>query len=176
VSDAAIKLLVLVGLCAAAVFGYLWWEGVQEDEGDARGAARVQAQWDRQISEQKDAALAQANANAHETMRRLEHQQRNQHAQDELLARVRRTAAANAAAADGLRLQAAAYLDAAGCGRAAGDSAVECVRKAAARIGDVLGSCAARHGELAAAADDARARGLKCEADYDALTLKSTAP
>jgi hypothetical protein len=48
--------------------------------------------------------------------------------------------------------------------------------QAAAALADALGRSAAIARRAAADADDARARGLKCEADYDALTLKPTGP
>lgn len=158
----------------AAVFllvkAYEGWRSSVFAQGDRAGAARVQAQWDEQRTQMAAEAVKAAQVAARETKRRMERQQENQHAQDRQLAQARRDAAAAGAAADGLRVRAARYLEAAGCGSLAGDSALECVSAAARKVGDVLGQCAARHSELAAAADDARVRGLRCEADYGALT------
>jgi hypothetical protein len=170
--------ILIAALAAAVLFaivrGYEAWRARVFSEGDTAGAQRVQILWD----EDRAAALAQANEdarrNAKETERRLKAQQENDRAQEALLATARRDAAAAAAAADGLRLRASAYLDAAGCSSLAGDPAVECVRQAAAAIGDALGRGAEIARRVAADADEARARGLKCEADYDALTPDST--
>lgn len=167
---AAIALVV-----GAIVKGYEHWRDAVRAEGDKAGAARVQNQWDEDRASQQAQAIEDARQSAKETLRRMNKQQENQHVQDTLLAKVRRDAAGAAAAVGGLRLRATAYLDAAGCGTVASDSALECIRKAAGQIGDVLGRCAARHQQLAADADDARTRGLKCEADYDALTLRPAA-
>lgn len=170
--------LALAAAAAALVFGvqraYEHWRGQVLQEGDRAGAARVKAQWDEDRAKAQTAAVEAARLAAEETQRRLNAQQENDRAQQARLAQLRRDNERLAGAADGLRLRAAAYLDAAGCGAVTGDSAVECLRKAAAAVGDALG----RSGEIArraaAAADEARDRGLRCEADYDALTLKAT--
>jgi len=138
-------------------------------------AARTELQaartaWQEQETRRQAEGLEQARQAAKETLRRLDKQQENQRAQDALLARVRSDRDALLAERDGLRLRASAYLDAAGCSSLAGDPALECVRQAARQVVDVLGRCSSRLVDLAAAADDARARGLKCEADYDALS------
>lgn len=172
-SPAAIALLIKIAVAAAAVSaavaGYQWWEGVQEAEGEKRGRAALQAEWDADTKKSQAAALEAARQAAAETLRRLNKQQENQLAQDRLLAQARRDADRAVAAADSLRLRADTYLAAAGCA-GSGDSATECIRQAAARIGDALGQCGSIARRVAADADDARARGLKCEADYDALT------
>lgn len=171
-----VKAFLVLALCAGIIFaivkGYEMWRGAVFKQGDTAGAARVKGQWDAETAQLQAQAIENARLSAAETLRRLTKQQENQRAQDNLLAQSRRDAAAATAAVDGLRLRASAYLTAAGCGSFTGDSAVECVRQAAAQIGVVLGQCAARHQLLAADADDARARGLKCEADYEGLTLK----
>lgn len=170
--------LAVIAACAAVLYAIVWgyetWRDGKVAEGDRAGAARIQAKWDADRVTRAAEAVEAARQAAAETLRRLSKQQENQRAQDILIAQVRRDAAGATAAADGLRLRASTYLDAAGCGASAGDAALECIRKAAAKVGDILGQCAARHTELAAAADDARGRGLKCEADYDALTLKNS--
>jgi hypothetical protein len=166
----------IAGLVASVTWAYERWRGAIEEDaysaGRAIGKAEVQALRDEDRARAQEAAIDQAHRAAAETLRRLEKQQENQRAQDDLVARMRLDNDRLAAAADRLQLRASAYLDAAGCGQLSGDSAVACIRQAAGQIVDVLGRCAQRHRELAAVADDARARGLKCEADYDALELK----
>lgn len=169
----------VTALCAAVLFGIVWaydtWHAGIRAEGKAegldRGRGEIQALWDADRARAQELQAEQARQSAAETLRRLNKQQENQRAQDALIARMRLDRDAAVAAAGGLQLRASAYLDAAGCGALSGDSAVECVRKAAAQVVDVLGRCSTRLVDLAAAADDARARGLKCEADYDALTV-----
>jgi hypothetical protein len=177
ITSRVITVLLVLALAGAVVGGITWayeiWRDSVLEEGDDRGAARVQKLWDEDRARAQAEALAQAQAGAKETQRRLDHQQENQRAQDALLARSRADNARLASAVDRLQLRASAYLDAAGCSSLAGDPAVECVRQAAAQVVDVLGRDAARHRQLALDADDARARGLKCEADYDALTSPS---
>jgi hypothetical protein len=166
---------------AAVIGGITWghyehWRASVFHQGDTAGAARVQQLWDDDQAKRPGPGHRERPRGGTETLRRLNAQQENQRAQDELLARTRADRDRAVAAADGLRLRASTYLDAAGCGTLTGDPAIECIRKAAAAIGDALG----RSGEIArraaADADEARARGLKCEADYDALTLKASPP
>lgn len=173
---AILKWLAVALLAALAVFlvvkAYETWRAGVWAEGDRAGAARVQALWDEQDRQRAAQALDAAHRSAAETLRRLNTQQENQRAQDRLLAQVRSDAAGAAAAADGLRLRAASYLAAAGCSTRSGDSALECIRQAVAALGDALGHCGQIARRVAEDADDARARGLKCEADYDSLALK----
>lgn len=156
-------------------------------EGDRAGAARekaigeervarVQKAWDEDRARAQAQAIEDARLAAAETLRRLNKQQENERAQQALLARMERDRDDARAAADGLRLRASAYVDAAGCGALSGDSAVACIRKAADAVGVALGQCGQIARRVAAEADDARARGLLCEADYDALTLKPAPP
>jgi hypothetical protein len=175
-----LKAMLVLALIGAVIGGITWgyehWRASVFHQGDTAGAARVQQLWDEDRASAQAQAIENARVAAAETLRRLNAQQENQRAQDELLARTRADRDRAVAAVGGLQLRAASYLDAAGCGSLAGDSAIECVRKAAAAIGNALG----RSGEIArraaADADEARARGLKCEADYDALTLKAAPP
>ncbi|WP_156385524.1 hypothetical protein [Ramlibacter sp. Leaf400] len=160
------------GLVGAAAWAYEAWRDRVLEEGDRRGEARVQARWDEDRARAQEAALDKARQDAAETLRRLNQQQENERAQQALLAQLARDRDAARAAADGLRLRAAAYLDAAGCGHLAGDSALGCVREAAAEIGIALSRSAQIAQRVAADADEARSRGLRCEADYDALTLR----
>ncbi len=128
--------------------------------------------YQRRDSEVRLAAAADAEANARETLRRLERQQEDQRVHDAQLAAARADAARNAAAADGLRQQNARLVGAwrsaladttpGPVGAAAGD--------ALGVLADVLSRADRRAGVLAAAADAAHAAGRQCEADYDALT------
>jgi hypothetical protein len=144
---------------------------------DGRTALQTEkANREHERREAADATLEEARQNAAETLRRLNAQQENQRVQDAILAKNRADADRARAAADGLRLRAAAYLEAAGCGTATGDSAIACIRTAAAKVADALGQCGAIARAVAADADDARARGQLCERNYDSLTLKSSTP
>lgn len=164
--------LAFLAAIAALVWVYESWRIAVFQQGEDAGAARVQRQWDADRATAQAEALATAKARAQETFRRLEAQDENQRAQDALLERMRRDLAGARLAAGRLQLRASAYLDAAGCGGRIGDSALECVRAATQNALNVLGSCSRRVVELGEAVDDARARGLKCEADYDALVLR----
>ncbi|MGE4243708.1 DUF2514 family protein [Ramlibacter sp.] len=172
--------LVLIAAAAALVAAiHGWIDGVRKEgfkEGDRAGAARVQELWDEDRAQAQAQRIADAEASARETLRRLNRQEENQREQDRLLAVARADADRARAAADSLQLRAATYLDAAGCGARSGDSAIACIREAAAAIGDALGQCGEIARGFAAEATEARARGLKCEADYDALTLKPSTP
>jgi hypothetical protein len=170
IAGALLLAALAIALLFGTVHGYELWRDAKVAEGDRAGAARIQALWDKDTQRRQAAQIELDRQAAAETLRRLTVQQENQRAQDARLAQARRDAAAAHAAADGLQLRATAYLAAAGCGDRTGDSALECVRQAAAKVVDVLGRCAGRLVDLAAAADDARERGLKCEADYDTLT------
>jgi hypothetical protein len=136
------------------------------------GENRVQAKWGAETKRLQAAAINEAAANARESLRRIEKQQENQLAQDRKLAQARADAGRNDAAAGQLRAQLADTarqwrdaLDHPATGReceAAGD--------AISVLADVLGRADRRAGVLAAYADAAHAAGLKCEADYQALT------
>lgn len=170
----------LAGLVAGTTWAYERWRGAIEAQafgaGRAIGEAKVQALWDEDRARAQGAALDQAHRSAAETLRRMEKQQENQRAQDRLLADLRRDNLRLADAVGRLQLRAATYLDAAGCGELSGDSAAGCIRQAAAQVADALGRSGDIARRAAADADEARARGLKCEADYDALTLKLQLP
>ena len=140
--------------------------------GVVAGRTEVQAKWDAERIEQRDRALAESQANARETFRRLEVQQENQHALDQALATARRDAARATAAADRLREQNAAAASA--WRDALRDSPTVSVCQAAGAAIDLQSDVQRRlveaGGELAAYADAARAAGLKCGADYNSLT------
>jgi len=136
------------------------------------GRQEVRAEWALDREKQKDAAIAQATANAQETQRRLAAQKEIQDAHDKDLARARADAAGAAVAAGRLRSQIAVYTAAArraaGNPAAAGDST-----PAGDPIGvlaDVLGRADKRAGILATYADAARAAGLQCERSYETLS------
>jgi hypothetical protein len=135
----------------------------------AEGRLQVQAKWDA-------ADLATAQANAKETQRRLDRQQENQRAQDALLAAAREDAARNAADAQRVREQAAGAARE-WSARLADAPTGQDLQAAAAAITvltDVRSRLDAAATELASYATSARAAGLKCEADYDALIPSPT--
>lgn len=156
---------------AAAIIGILLLGKYIQNTGKVAGRAEVQAKWDAERTRQQAKVIEEEKANAEETARRLKQQQENQDAQDKELAAARSDAARNRAAADGLRAQTAdaarRWRDAIGnspAGQncpAAGD--------AIGVLADVFGRADRRAGVLAEYADAARAAGLKCERDYDAL-------
>jgi hypothetical protein len=158
----AVALAVVLGALALAA-----WDASRLKKAEKRGADAVRAEY-------TAAALREAQVNAAETARRLKAQQENQRVQDAALARARADAARAAADADRVRAQATEAAREWGArlgdSPSAGDS-----QAAGAAIGvcaDVLGRAVAHARILAGAADAARAAGLKCEADYDALTPK----
>lgn len=158
-------LLLRIGVVAAA--GLALWGGIKAVTGHyiQRGVALEQAK-------NTKAALEDAQVAAKETQRRLDQQEENQRAHNAELAAARSAAARNGRAAEQLRHENAAivqqwrgYL---------GDTAAvaECAPAgdAIGVLADVLGRADRRAGVLADYADAARAAGLKCERDYDALT------
>lgn len=161
------KLWIIGGLIAAATGLYAWRVHVERDV----GRAEVQLKWDAQVSQQRAAALAEAEANAKETLRRLTRQKENQDALDKLTAQNAADRARADAAGLQLRDAAARYAAAARC--PAGDPApvgiLAPAEAPALVLANVLGLIDSRSGELAAHADASRAAGLKCQADYDAL-------
>lgn len=136
------------------------------------GKATVRADWDKEKVAEQRAVIAETQANAKETQRRLERQKDNQDAQDKELAAARGDALRNGADADRLRDQNATT---AKRWRDALRDTPACIECAAAGdaigvLADVLSRADRRAGVLAAYADTARAAGIKCERDYDALT------
>jgi len=156
----------------AIVKGYESWRDAVKAEGLEAGRAEIQSKWDDDRAKAQEAAIAAAVASAAETARRLKAQQENERAHQNQLAQARADAGRARAAADGLRLRASAYLDAAGCGTVPSDTAIACIRQAATALGNALGQCGEIARGIAADADDARARGQLCEASYESLTLK----
>lgn len=164
--------LLYLALAAALVGGFFAWRAHERSVGRDEGRAEVQGKWDKEKIAQQQADLEQAENNAKETLRRLARQKENQDAQDKELAVARGDAARNAADADQLRNQ---NLTTAQRWRDALRNTPTCIECAAAGDAimvqaDVLGRADRRAGDLANYADTARAAGLKCERDYDALT------
>lgn len=161
---ARLATLVIVILAIAAA----WWKF------DRMLAAADRAGYERAVSEMTAKALKEAQARAAETARRLQAQEENQRAQDALVARMRRDRDDALAAADRLREQSAAAARQ-WAGRLADSPTAQDLAAAADAIRvltDVRSRLERAGAELAAHADAARAAGLKCERDYQALTPK----
>lgn len=154
------RAVAIVLLLAAFVAG--WWRLTAYYE--RIGYERMQA-------EQLVLDQAASAANFKETERRFREQQENQRVQNLELAAARADAARNARDADQLREQNAGVANR--WRDALHDSTTVAEREAAADaigvLADVLGRADRRAGILASYADAARAAGLKCERDYDAL-------
>jgi len=164
--------LLYLALAAALVAGFFAWQSHERGIGREEGRAEVQGKWDKEKIAQQEAVIAENQANAKETQRRLERQKENQDAQDKELAAARGDAVRNSADADRLRDQNA---DTAKRWRDALRNTPACIECAPAGdaivvLADVLARADRRAGDLAAYADTTRTAGLKCERDYDALT------
>lgn len=154
-------------LAFGALQGARWQENV-----DGVQIARLQAAGDREHSQLAAAALAKARANAAETARRIAAMEDNQRDQDRLLARMRSDRDAAFALLDRVQQQSAAAARA-WSARLADSATAQDLAAAGAAIHlltDVRSRLERAGAELAANADAARAAGLKCEADYGALT------
>lgn len=151
-------------VAALAVMAVARWDS-------ARIERHAKAREDAVRAEYTAAALREAQANARETARRLDRQQENQRAQDAALAAARADAARAGADADRVRAQAAdaAREWSARLGDSPATSDIEAAGAAIGVCADLLGRAVARARLLARTADAARAAGLKCAADYDAL-------
>jgi hypothetical protein len=166
--------LALAAASGAMLAAYGAWHSHVLAQGQASGSAEVQARWNAaQITQQK-ADLQTAEANARETQRRMERQKENQDVQDRELAAMRAAADHNGAAAFSLREQnaAAARLWRDALTDPASGSQCPAAADTIGVLADVLARADRRAGELASYADAARAAGLKCERDYDALTSR----
>lgn len=150
---------------ALSALALVAWDSARIKRAEKRGADVVRAEY-------TAAALREAQANAAETARRLKAQQENQRAQDAALAAARADAARAGADADRVRAQAAAAARewSARLGDSPATSDIEAAGAAIGVCADLLGRAVARARLLARTADAARAAGLKCQADYDALT------
>lgn len=166
--------LILLGLCLALAAGYAAWAHHERDI----GRAEVQMKWDAQESQRRAEIAQELIDKAKESKRRLERQEENQRAQNATLAAARADRDRNAADADKLRQQATGNARDWAARLRDSPSVAECAAGGDA-IGvftDVLGRADRRAGVLAEVADTARARGLKCEADYDSLTNTKGTP
>jgi hypothetical protein len=163
-------------LVLAAVGGIGWginhWDNGRLETARQAGRTEIQAKWDKDSAARAAATLAEEKSHARETLRRLEVQQRNQDAQNQELARARADAERNRADADGLREQNAAAARRWSDTLSNAPSVAECAAAGPAIVvqADVLGRSDRAASELASYSDAARAAGLKCERDYDALT------
>lgn len=165
--------VLLIAAIAAAVWGWIQYgKHAAHERGLAEGRAEIHAQWDKEKLEQDAADMAAAQEHAVESKRRMAKQQENQDAQNQELARARADADRSKRVAEQLRRDhetAAAQWRS----RLADSPTRADIEAAAGAIGvctDLLGRAVARAGILASYADTARAAGLKCERDYDALT------
>jgi chromosome segregation ATPase len=167
------SLYVRLAVLAAAVLlvlGIGWkirhWDNQRIDA--AREAGRQEVR-----SAMQTKALEESQANARETLRRMERQQENQHALNQALAAARRDAARADAVAERLREQAASaarqWRDALRDSPAGG--VCQAAGAAITVQADVQRRLDQAAGELASYATAARIAGLKCERDYDALTV-----
>ena len=162
-----------LALLAAALVAFGWLRGAQhQEQADAVQLAQVHSAWDKERAELGAQALAKAQANAAETARRIAAMQENQHAQDQLLARMRRDRDDALAAADRVRQQSAEAARAWSARLADSPSAADLAAAGAAiqLLTDVRSRLEHAGAELAGYADAAHAAGLQCERDFDALT------
>jgi hypothetical protein len=167
--------ILIIAAIAAAVWGWIeHGKSVARDE----GRAEVQQKWDAAVSNQRAEAVADAEANAKETQRRLERQGDAQREQQAELARYQRAAADAVAARDGMQhdidnLTAAAR-------RGASDTATAGERKAGGLAAGMLAELSRGSDALAElyarAADASRRAGVLCERSYDALTPLGASP
>lgn len=140
-------ILIAVAICAA-IFGVKTWEGHLIAKGDAQGAIRVQAAWDRQEAE-RNSATAINNVAKFRNAERVAHET----AQRETERQARDAAAA--AAVRGLRDQ-VARLNARPDPYPAGDAGLAACAREATTARELFGESAGAYQELAAEADGLR--------------------
>jgi Protein of unknown function (DUF2514) len=143
-----------------ALAAALAWGGWQKHRATSIAAEFAQAQ--QQAAAEREQALA---ATIAETARRLAAQQEATRRADTSLAKARGAAASAAVAADGLRSRLAAIKADAAASNPAATGAGQ-----TDRLAELLGTCADRHRDVAAAADRAIIAGIACEQSYNALT------
>jgi hypothetical protein len=165
-----------VGLVGCALTALVFYAGDQW--GYAKGhaeATAVHELWNAQKSNDL-ARVIHANAQRDHAVAMLDEVRRESHANAERLARARADdAAASRAAGERLQRAFAAQLTACGSAAGAGASPVGPGQAtpgvAPGVLAGVFGGVDESAGVVAAVADDARARGLQCEAEYSALAL-----
>lgn len=133
---------------AAAIVGVKFWQSHLISQGDAQGAARVQAAWDAQEAE-RNAATARDNATRFRNLERTAHED----AKREAARRVRAAAAADAVR--GLHAE-IARLNSRPRPYQAGDSGIAACAGEARAARELFGESAAAYSELAATADELR--------------------
>lgn len=179
--------LAVIAACAAVLYAIVWgyetWRDGKVAEGDRAGAARVKAQWDKDVKTRDDAHAAELKTAIAEAGRMA--RAANQGEKDTLntsLARARTDlAAANRAAADGRTLRdtiatansAALTLDMPSIAACPGQFVEQ--RALAMRARDLLGRCSARLESLAAGTDRAFT-GLTLKLDTAMSYIAAVAP
>lgn len=158
----------------ALVTGYHLLATHQADAaGFRRGSAEVQGRWDAERVRLYAVAASAAQAAREEEKRRALSQAAIEEAHAKELVRLRADAAVADAAAGRLRERVAALIAAARRDSAGADPAAVGAGPAACPEADllavVLGRAVEAAGQLAAAADESRAAGSACVAEYDAL-------
>jgi len=155
-----------VALVAGALFG-AYHHGVTVTD------AKWQGEWN--ARDTRDATAKTANEAAERTKEQARQLSVNKAIQDgqKIIDQATADAAAARAAADGLRGAADALANRLAASEASDNSCTSAASKAAARaamvLADVLKRADQRAGDLAEAADQARARGMTCEQAYDGL-------
>ncbi len=142
------RLIALAVLVCAAIYGVKRWEGRLIARGDAQGASRVQAAWDRQEAGRSE-ATARDNATRFRNAERIAHEDAERTA-----ARAAHDAAA-AAAVRSLRAE-IARLGARPDPYPAGDAGLAACAREAATARELLGEGSGRYLAVAAAADGLR--------------------
>jgi hypothetical protein len=163
----SLRLAIYAAIVAAITAGIALFASHERDI----GRHEVQAKWDSAIQRQQAEAIAQAQTNAKETLRRMEQQQEAQHDHDAELATYRQTITAANADLDRLHVRVAELTAAAR--RSASDTATASERAAgtaaAGMLAELSGGAAALAELYARQADSNRRAGLLCERDYDSL-------
>ncbi|MDA8449822.1 hypothetical protein M4R23_09010 [Acidovorax sp. GBBC 3332] len=168
------RLIALAVLICASVYGVKRWEGSLIARGDAQGASRVQAAWDRQEGERRE-ATARDNATKFRNTERVTDEDARR-----ATARATRDAAA-AAAVRSLRAE-IARLAARPDPYPAGDAGLAACAREAATARELLGASSDAYRAVAAAADGLRDQviGLQafardvCHAPMPAPTTTTT--
>jgi hypothetical protein len=166
----ALVVALIFGVLYGIVLGYEHWRDSVLDQGDVRGAGRVQQLWDKDV-ERHDAIAAKAVADGRKQEREqaaqaMETEREARRNAEKLAILAQASAARSAAAAGGLSGHIAA-LDAAARGGGLPEAAacpgqLVVQRDAAIAARALLGSCTAEYQRLGQDADDA----------VDAITLK----